>query len=63
MEERSHFLVLAEFMEGLNMMTDASSQLIHQFQNPKFMAVRDMLNLMRDHISKRVAMDTVKKHG
>jgi len=56
MEDRNHFIVLTQLMEGLNDMTDASSQLIHQFQNPKFMAVRDMLNMIRDHISKKIAI-------
>lgn len=29
-------------------MIDASSQLIHQFQNLKWIAVRDMLNMIKD---------------
>ena len=60
MQERSHIIVLTDFMTGLNEMRDASSQLVHQFQNPKFMAVRDMLNMVQDVMSKKIAMNTVQ---
>lgn len=45
---------MADFMTGLNTMTDASGQLIHQEQGHgmKWMAIRDMLQLIRDAIAK-----------
>lgn len=46
---RSKTQMLAEFIEGLNLATAASGQLVHHFSNPKWMAVRDMLELVRDN--------------
>jgi hypothetical protein len=48
MIERTKVQMLNDFMEGINTMIDASSQMVHQRMNPKFMAIRDMLNLIRD---------------
>lgn len=45
---RTKLQILSDFMEGLNGMIDASSQLIHQRQNPKWIAMRDMLNITKD---------------
>lgn len=58
MEKRTTTQMLADYMEGLNTMIDASSQLIHQFQNIKFIAVRDMLMLVKDQMVK--ALNKVK---
>lgn len=49
---RSKIQMLGDFMRGLNMMIDASSQLVHHRQNPKWMAMRDMLNLIKDGLGK-----------
>lgn len=46
--KRNHILILSDFMEGLNTMIDASGQMVHQFGNIKWMAVRDILNVIRD---------------
>lgn len=51
--KRSRILIMADFMEGLNTMTDAAGQMIHQQGNMKFMAIRDMLHLVRDAIEKQ----------
>lgn len=53
MSKRGKIQILAEFMEGLNTMIDASGQLVHQNQNIKWMAMRDMLNLLRDSMAVR----------
>lgn len=54
MKERSKIEMLNDFMTGINTMIDASSQLVHQRVNPKFMAIRDMLNMIRDDAKKLV---------
>jgi hypothetical protein len=46
--KRGHIQILSEFIGGLNDATAAASQLVHHFNNPKWMAVRDMLNIIRD---------------
>ena len=55
MAKRSATLIMADFMEGLNTMTDATGQLIHQQPDHgmKWLAVRDMLHLIRDSFDKR----------
>lgn len=51
--KRTRIQIMGDFMEGLNTMTDASSQMVHQSQNIKWMAMRDMLNMIRDAIEKQ----------
>lgn len=46
--KRNSIQMLNDFLEGLNTMIDAASQAVHQRQNVKFMAIRDMLNLIKD---------------
>lgn len=48
--KRTEIQMLSDFMQGVNTMIDASSQLIHQRDNSsmKWMAVRDMLNIIRN---------------
>ena len=55
---RTKIQMLSDFMEGLNGMIDASGQMIHQRQNPKWMAMRDMLNIIKNG-----AVELVKKSG
>lgn len=45
--KRSQIEILADYATGLNTMIDACSQLIHQRGNIKFMAVRDILNIVK----------------
>lgn len=52
MIKRGKIQILADFMEGLNTAIDASSQMVHQRQNIKFMAIRDMLNVIKDDIGR-----------
>ncbi len=51
--KREKIQMMAEFMQGLNCMTDAAGQMIHQQQGAKWMAVRDMLQVIRDAIAKQ----------
>jgi nucleoside 2-deoxyribosyltransferase len=55
MAKREEMQILSEFMEGLNTMIDASGQMVHQFGNIKWMAMRDMLNIVKDGLSKQIA--------
>lgn len=52
MQKRTHIQMLAEAMEGLNCMIDAASQMVHQFQNPKAMWLRDLLTLAKEDFQK-----------
>jgi len=54
MANRTETQILAEFMGGMNAMIDASGQMVHQFQNIKWMAMRDMLNFIKDGIGKQI---------
>ena len=49
MIERSKIEMLSDFMAGCNTMIDASSQMVscHRL-NPKWIAIRDMLMIIRD---------------
>lgn len=55
MAKRSRIQMMGDFMEGLNTMTDAAGQMIHQMPDNgmKWVAVRDMLHLIRDAIEKQ----------
>lgn len=47
--KRGHIQILAEFIEGLNLAVDSAGVMIHLWGgNPKWMAVRDLLNQTRD---------------
>ena len=48
MQKRTETEMLSDFVSGISTMIDASTQLIHARMNPKFMAVRDMLNMIKD---------------
>ena len=61
MVKRNKTLILAEFMEGLNIAEGAASQLVTQMQNPKWMAIRDMLNMVKDGCLARVVTSTADK--
>lgn len=52
MLKRGKIEILGDFMTGLNMAIDASSQMVHARMNPKWIAMRDMLNIVKDSISK-----------
>lgn len=56
--KRNKLQILNDYVEGINTMIDASSQMVHQRQNPKWMAIRDMLNTIKDG-----AVDLIKKSG
>ena len=53
--KRSKIQILSEFTEGVNAMIDASSQMVscHRL-NPKWIAIRDMLNIILDGTKKLV---------
>ncbi len=55
MAGRSRIQMMADFMEGLNTMTDAAGQMVHQMPDSgmKWVAMRDMLHLIRDSIEKQ----------
>lgn len=49
MIKRTRIQMLSDFLEGINTMIDASSQMVscHRL-NPKWCAIRDMLYIIRD---------------
>jgi len=61
MAKRDEIQMLNDFMEGLNTMIDASGQMVHQFQNIKFMAIRDMLNIIKDKLSGQIVGTEIGK--
>ncbi len=54
MSKKTKIELLTDFMTGINRMMGATDQLVQQRQNPKFMAIRDQLNMIRDSISKYI---------
>ncbi len=58
---RSKTLILAEYIEGLNMMEGAAGALIHHFQNVKWMAIRDIVRMIRDHHLNGVVKEGIKE--
>lgn len=52
MIRRTKLEMLVDFMTGLNMAIDASSQMVHARINPKWIAMRDMLNIIKDTMGK-----------
>ncbi len=53
MSKRGKIEILADFMQGLNRAIDASGQMAscHRL-NPKWLAMRDMLNLIKDDMGR-----------
>ncbi len=52
MIKRTNIQMLTDFISGLNDAIDATSQMVHHRINPKFMGIRDMLNIIRDKAKK-----------
>lgn len=48
MAVRTQVQMLSDLIEGLNEMEGAAGQLVTQQQNPKWMAVRDMVQIIKD---------------
>ncbi len=48
MAKRSELEMLNDYLEGVNQMIDSASQMVHQFQSLKWVAVRDILNAIKD---------------
>ena len=63
MQKRSHIEMLADAMKGLNAMIDATSQMVHQFQNPKAMWLRDLLQLVSKDFQKGITLNPKTKDG
>lgn len=51
MTKRTEVQMLTEFFEGINIAEGAATQMVSNMQNPKFMAIRDMLNMVKDRIT------------
>lgn len=56
--KRTQVEILTDYVQGVNTMIDASSQMIHQFGNIKFMAVRDILQIV-----KKATVGKIDKNG
>jgi hypothetical protein len=48
MRKKNELEMLNEYMTGLNIMIDAASQMVHQFQSLKWVACRDILTKIKD---------------
>jgi len=48
MKKKTELEMLNDYMVGLNCMIDAASQMVHQFQSLKWVAVRDILTKIKD---------------
>lgn len=57
--KRGKTQILAEFIEGITNAEGAASQLVSAQANPKWMAVRDMLNVIKDGCIANVVTQTV----
>lgn len=55
--KRTKIEMLSDFMSGLNTAIDSCSQMVHQRMNPKFIALRDMLNVIKDGLGKILTKD------
>ncbi len=51
-KERSEVQILTDFLEGLNIAIAGVSQLVHARVNPKFIGIRDMLQIILDKTTK-----------
>lgn len=54
--KRSRVEMLSDFMEGINTMEGAASQLVTVRANPKWMAVRDMLSMLKGTIDPKIVI-------
>lgn len=57
-EKRIDIEILIDFLEGLNTAIGGVSQMIHHRINPKFIAMRDMLEIIADKTKKMVKEKT-----
>lgn len=57
-KERSEVEILTDFLEGLNIAIGGVSQMVHHRINPKFIAMRDMLQIIADNTKKLVKEKT-----
>lgn len=63
MAVRGKTQILSEFIGGLNDANGAASQLIHHFKNPKWFAIRDMLNIVRDGCVQGIVKEGIERNG
>lgn len=54
--KRTRTQMLAEFMEGINTMEGAATQLVSTRANPKWMALRDMLHIIKGSIDPKIVI-------
>lgn len=52
--KRTNVEMLSDFLEGLNIAIGGVDQMVHARLNPKFMGIRDLLNIIRDKATKMV---------
>jgi hypothetical protein len=51
-KERTEVEILNDFLEGINCAIGGVSQLVHARINPKFIGIRDMLQIILDRTKK-----------
>lgn len=57
-KERSEIVILTDFLEGLNTAIAGVSQMVHNRINPKFIGMRDMLQIIADRTKKMINKST-----
>jgi|WetSurMetagenome_2_1015567.scaffolds.fasta_scaffold1868198_1 hypothetical protein len=50
--QKNAAVLLKEFIEGVSVAAGASGQMIHSHQDPRFMFIRDKLELIKDRCVK-----------
>ena len=54
MQKRTDIEILIDFLEGINTAIGGVSQMIHHRANPKFIAMRDMLQVIFDRTKEMI---------
>lgn len=57
-KRRSEVEIMIDFLDGVNTAIAGVSQMVHHRINPKFIAIRDMLNIIADKTKKMVKEKT-----
>ena len=53
-QNRTEVEILTDFLDGLNIAIAGVSQMVHHRINPKFIGIRDMLNIILDKTQKMI---------
>lgn len=57
--QRTEIQMLTDFLEGINIAHGALSQLVMSRQNPKYMALRDIIEMVKDRVMAKAIHESV----